>query len=77
MITLADPTISLPPALPIPVLFALVALVLDVMVALYFIDDLMKPERRVAGGDKAIWLVIILFGSILGWLAYLYIGRGN
>ncbi len=77
MMSLADPNISLPPALPIPVLFALVALVLDVMVALYFIDDLMKPERRVAGGDKTIWLVIILFGSVLGWLAYLYIGREN
>ena len=75
MLILAAPTISLPPPLPLGVLFALVALVLDVVIALYFIQDLMQPERRVAGGDKTIWLVIILFGSVLGWAAYLLVGR--
>ncbi len=73
MFALAEPTT--PP--PLGLLFALALLLLDVWVALYFVRDLYRPERRVAGGDKAIWLVIILFGSILGWLAYLYIGREN
>jgi hypothetical protein len=71
----ADPTIALPPPLPLGILFALVAFGLNLLVALYFIRDLMQPERRVAGGDKMIWLVIILVGSVLGWAAYLLVGR--
>lgn len=69
--------LSLPPPLPIGLLFAIVAFALDVVIALYFVQDLMQPERRVAGGDKTIWLVIILFGSVLGWAAYLLVGRVN
>ena len=56
-------------------LFGLILLFVDVAIALYFINDLYKPERRVAGGDKTIWMAIILFGSVLGWLAYLSFGR--
>ena len=75
MQVLASPTLALPPSLPLGVLFALVAFALDVVIALYFVQDLMQPERRVAGGDKTIWLVIILVGSVLGWAAYLLVGR--
>lgn len=77
MLILAELTIALPPPLPLSVLFAIVAFALDVVIALYFVQDLMQPERRVAGGDKTIWLVIILFGSVLGWAAYLLAGRQN
>lgn len=79
MLVLGATTASLllapPPPLPLSVLFALVAFALNVVVALYFVQDLMQPERRVVGGDKTLWLVIILFGSVLGWLAYLLVGR--
>jgi Phospholipase_D-nuclease N-terminal len=75
MHVLGAPAIPLPPSLPLSVLFAIVAFALDVVIALYFVQDLMQPERRVAGGDKTIWLVIILFGSVLGWAAYLLVGR--
>lgn len=75
MLVPAAPTLALPPPLPLSVLFAIVAFALDVVIALYFVQDLMQPERRVAGGDKTIWLVIILFGSVLGWAAYLLVGR--
>jgi hypothetical protein len=61
--------------LPIGVLTALVVLILDVAVALYFINDLYQPGRRVAGDDKTFWMVIILFGSVLGWMAYILYGR--
>lgn len=71
MLVLGDPSTPL----PLAILFPLIVLILDLAVALYFIEDLYKPERRVYGGDKTMWLVIILFGSILGWLAYLLIGR--
>lgn len=54
-----------------PILF----LVIDVALVLYFIKDLYKPERRVYGGDKTLWLVILLFGSVIGMMAYLLFGR--
>lgn len=66
---------STPPQ--VAALLGLIALFVDIAVALYFINDLYKPERRVAGGDKTVWMAIILFGSILGWLAYLRFGREN
>ncbi|HKS71110.1 MAG TPA: PLDc N-terminal domain-containing protein [Ktedonobacterales bacterium] len=75
MFVIGDPAIALPPPLPLGVLFAIVAFALDIVIALYFVQDLMKPERRVAGGDKTIWLVVILVGSVLGWAAYLLVGR--
>jgi hypothetical protein len=37
--------------------------------------DLVRPERRVAGGSKVVWaLVIVLIGTI-GPLVYLLAGR--
>jgi hypothetical protein len=37
--------------------------------------DLLRPERRVAGGSKLVWaLVIVLIGTI-GPLVYLIVGR--
>jgi hypothetical protein len=57
-------------------LFALLPLVLiDLGIVIYCIVDLYKPERRVRGGNKIVWLLIILLVSTLGWLAYLLVGR--
>ena len=70
MLVHGDPNTTLPLAL-----LALVVIVIYLRVLFYFIQDLYKPERRVYGSDKTIWLFIILFGSILGCLAYLYFGR--
>lgn len=50
-------------------------LILDLSVAMFFIQDLFQPNRRVRGGDKQFWLVVILLGSVVGWLAYLLYGR--
>ncbi len=63
------------PPSPFVVIFGIVALVIYVRVLMYFIDDLYKPERRVYGGDKTVWLVIMVVGSIAGILAYLLFGR--
>ncbi len=59
------------------VLFVTVPLLilLDLGVALYFIQDLYRPNRRVRGGDKQFWLVVILLGSVLGMAAYVLYGR--
>lgn len=57
-------------------LLALLPLVLiEVGVVIYCIVDLYKPERRVRGGNKVVWLLIILLISTFGWLAYLLVGR--
>lgn len=57
-------------------LLALLPLVLiDLGVVIYCIVDLFKPDRRVRGGNKIVWLLIILLVSTLGWVAYLLVGR--
>ena len=57
-------------------LLALVPLVIiELALKIYSIVDLYKPERRVRGGNKLIWLLAILLVSTLGWVAYLIVGR--
>lgn len=57
-------------------LLALLPLALiDLGVVVYCILDLYKPDRRVRGGNKTVWLLIILFINTLGWVAYLLAGR--
>lgn len=57
-------------------LLALAPLVLiDLGMVVYSIIDLYKPDRRVKGGNKLIWLLVILLVSTLGWIIYLLAGR--
>ncbi len=57
-------------------LAALVPLVLiDLGMVVYSIVDLYRPDRRVKGGNKLIWLLVILLVSTLGWVVYLLVGR--
>jgi hypothetical protein len=70
MVVHGQPAISLT-----SIIFGLVLIVLDLLIAMRFLQDLYQPERRVIGGDKSVWAVIIVFGSFLGWTAYLLIGR--
>ena len=60
-----------------PLLLAAVAplVLIDLAVIIYCIIDLYKPDRRVRGGNKLVWLLVILLVSTLGWVAYLLIGR--
>ena len=37
--------------------------------------DLTRPDRRVRGGDKRVWAVVIVLGNLLGSLAYFLYGR--
>lgn len=79
MVIHSGPTTTTMPTLPplLVVLLVIVFLVVYLRFVMFFIEDLYRPERHVAGGDKTVWLVIILFGSVLGILAYLLVGREN
>lgn len=58
------------------ILLAIIPLVLiDLGMVIYCIVDLFKPDRRVRGNNKLVWLLVILLVSTLGWLIYLLAGR--
>lgn len=41
----------------------------------YALVDLLKPERRVVGGSKLVWALVIVLISGIGPLLYLIVGR--
>lgn len=63
----------------LPTLLAVLApiVLIDLALVIYCIVDLYKPDRRVAGGNKLVWLLIILLIGTLGWIIYLLFGRDN
>ena len=64
--------------LDIGLLLAIIPLALiDLGMVIYSIIDLYRPERRVRGGNKLVWLLVILLISTFGWLAYLLFGRAE
>jgi hypothetical protein len=57
-------------------LLAIIPLVLlDLGMVIYSIVDLYRPSRQVRGGNKLVWLLIILLVSTIGWILYLLVGR--
>jgi hypothetical protein len=59
----------------IQLLLAIPLVVIWAGLLIFALMDLVRPERRVAGGNKVVWaLVIVLIGTI-GPLAYLLAGR--
>lgn len=57
----------------LPFLIPLIVLQLVLMgVGLY---DLTRPDRRVRGGNKLVWGLVIVFGQMIGPLAYFFFGR--
>ncbi|HET7645772.1 MAG TPA: PLD nuclease N-terminal domain-containing protein [Candidatus Limnocylindria bacterium] len=57
----------------LPFLIPLIVLQLVLMaVGLY---DLTRPDRRVKGGNKLVWGLVIVFGQMIGPLAYFLFGR--
>ena len=41
----------------------------------FALRDLLNPERRVKGGNKLVWALIIIFVNLIGPLAYFFVGR--
>ena len=57
----------------LPLLIPLLILQLVLIgVALY---DLTRPDRRVRGGSKAVWAIVIILGELFGPLIYFLFGR--
>ncbi len=57
----------------LPVLVPLIAI--QVVLIVIALRDLARPERRVRGGDRRVWVLVIVLGEILGPLLYLAVGR--
>lgn len=57
----------------LPLLIPLIVLQLALIGFALF--DLTRPERRVKGGSKPVWGVVIVFGQLLGPLIYFLLGR--
>lgn len=57
----------------LPIFLTLLAI--QVLLAVLALWDLSRPHRRVSGGNKAVWVVVILLFQMLGPLAYFLIGR--
>jgi hypothetical protein len=57
----------------VALLAPIVVIQLGLMIAALF--DLEKEERRVRGGSKLVWVLIIVFVNIFGPLIYFFVGR--
>jgi ABC-2 type transport system ATP-binding protein len=68
--------VNLPEGFDPAVLLLIVPLVLlELGLLVYAIYDLLKTDRHVRGGSKAVWALIILFLNGIGPLVYLLAGR--
>jgi hypothetical protein len=52
-------------------------LAIQLLLVIVALRDLLRPERRVKGGNKWLWAVIIVVGELLGPLLYFALGREN
>jgi len=57
------------------ILLILPILAIELALILLAIRDLLRPDRRVRGGNKAVWALVILLISLLGPILYFVIGR--
>ena len=56
-------------------LLILPILVIELALILLAIRDLLRADRRVHGGNKAVWALVILLVSLLGPILYFVVGR--
>jgi hypothetical protein len=56
-------------------LFLLPIVVIELALVVYCLVDLFRAERRVAGGSKLVWALVILLIGTIGPLLYLLVGR--
>lgn len=56
-------------------LLALPLVLIQLSLIVLALRDLVTPERVVLGGNKLVWALIIVFGELLGPVAYFLAGR--
>jgi hypothetical protein len=69
---------SLPLAIQVSTNLLLILLplvVIELGLVVFSLVDLLKPERRVVGGNKLVWAMIIVLVSTIGPIVYLLAGR--
>ncbi len=64
---------DLKPEQIIALLLPIIVIQVGLMIAALF--DLEKSERRVRGGSKLIWVLIIVFVNVIGPIVYFVAGR--
>jgi hypothetical protein len=57
----------------IALLIPIVILQLGLLIAALY--DLEKPERTVRGGNKLVWVLVIVFVNVIGPIVYFVAGR--
>jgi hypothetical protein len=57
----------------LPVIVPIV--LLQIVLIIFGIRDLVRPERRVRGGSKLVWGLIIVFFNLIGPALYFLAGR--
>ena len=50
-------------------------IVIEIVLIIYSLRDLLRPERTVRGESKLMWGLVICFISLLGPILYLTVGR--
>jgi DMSO reductase anchor subunit len=50
-------------------------IILQLVLVAVGLFDLSRTERRVKGGNKVVWALVIIFGQMIGPLAYFLMGR--
>ncbi len=50
-------------------------IVVELVLIVFALRDLVRPERRVRGNSKLLWGIVIVFISLLGPIIYLAAGR--
>jgi hypothetical protein len=49
--------------------------ILELILLVIAVVDLVKPERRVRGGSKPLWAIVIVFVGVFGPIVYFLAGR--
>jgi hypothetical protein len=52
-------------------------ILLQLILQIFAIIDIIRGDRQVKGGNKAVWVLIVLLGSMIGTLVYFFAGREN
>ena len=50
-------------------------LLIEVALIVFAVADLLKSDRRVVGGNKVVWALVIVLVATVGPIAYLLAGR--